>query len=211
MIHAFHGFLGSPTDLSFLGEKARLHDLRSISLEALAQELTAGDTLIGYSMGGRVALEIAARKNFQIKQLVLINAHPGLAKEEEIKARIRWEDEILARLQEQSPEDFLTYWNDLPIFAHDKPIKAQNKESFQEAAQLFRRFRLSHQENFLPALQKHRDQVLFLIGKDDEKYLKMANEYLLPAGIKCRMLDGGHRLFQKAPEVLKVLKEEKIL
>lgn len=208
MIHAFHGFLGSPSDLAFLGTEARLHTLHEVNVASLAQDLGPEDILIGYSMGGRIALELAAATDFKIKQLVLINAHPGLATAEEKRARQKWEDEILKRLQ-QGPEEFFNYWNALPIFAADGPLRPI--EDMAGAAKLFDRFRLSRQENFLPFIQHHRHKVLVLIGEQDEKYRQMALERLLPAGIRYRLLKGGHRLFQRPAEVLSVLKEEKVL
>lgn len=56
MIHVFHGFLGSPEDFQFLnGEDVQVHDLYSMNQYP---EIGLDDTLIGYSLGGRIALEI---------------------------------------------------------------------------------------------------------------------------------------------------------
>jgi esterase/lipase len=68
MIHVFHGFLGSPGDFEFLeNENVRLHDLyQSIP------ETHADDTLIGYSMGGRLAMELAKKNGFKNYNLKLV-------------------------------------------------------------------------------------------------------------------------------------------
>ena len=75
MIHAFHGFLGSPSDLSFLKSENNLvhfHDLYEEDLSAI--HIGPEDTLIGYSMGGRIAMEVAVRHAFNLKKLVIIRS-----------------------------------------------------------------------------------------------------------------------------------------
>jgi 2-succinyl-6-hydroxy-2,4-cyclohexadiene-1-carboxylate synthase len=207
VIHVFHGFLGSPEDFSFLPSRddIKLYDLLDFKSPP---SLNPEDTLIGYSMGGRIALEMASRSNFNIKKLVLISSHPGLEDEDEKLARINWEDEVLLRLKSQGSEDFEEYWNKLSIFTHDKPIRIRNLYSF---ASVFDQFRLSEQKNFLPYLSQHREKILWIIGEKDEKYRKLAQEKLLPIGISVRFIDGGHRLFQNSESLLKVLNEEGIL
>lgn len=205
MIHVFHGFLGSPEDFSFLaGAGVTLHDLHDLDLKTF--EVSPDDTLVGYSMGGRIALELAQRVNFQVKRLVLMNAHPGLEDLPAREERRRWEEEVVQRLGQES---FLSYWNALPVFAADAPLAPISQEIREKNAELFKRFRLSEQENFLPKLRK--DNVLWLIGSRDEKYVSLAEKRLLPNGLPVRIIPAGHRLFQHPELVKKVLQEEGIL
>lgn len=207
MIHVFHGFLGSPQDFSFLPkrEDIKLHDLLNLNLALLIE---SQDILIGYSMGGRIALELAHKRNFDVKKLVLIGSHPGLASLEERQKRALWEDEVLSRLETSTPHDFESYWNTLAVFQYDQPIKIENQKRY---AALFDQFRLSRQDNFLPFLKDHKEKLLWIVGTHDEKYRKLAKETLAPMGIATRVIDGGHRLFQNSDSLLKVLKEEGIL
>lgn len=213
MIHVFHGFLGSPQDFSFLKNlgKVQLHDLYHENLDDIELNLRADDTLLGYSMGGRIALELAAKRSFEIKKVVLINSHPGIPSEMERKARKSFEEEILSHLKSKSPEEFLNYWNALPIFSADKPLVSLAPEKMEASLGLFDQFRLSKQKDFLPMLKEHQEKVLWIVGKLDEKYFRISQEMLLPNGIPCRFMTGGHRLFQREQELLTVLKEEHIL
>ncbi len=208
MIHVFHGFLGSPNDFSFLQHEDNIthHDLLNFDLNEF--KLNPHDTLVGYSMGGRLAMEIAFKNEFQLKNLVLINAHPGLEHESEISERKKWEDTILNKMSEAH---FINYWNELPIFKDDLPLKEITSERLHRFKNLFEKLRLSDQENFLPSLSEHRSKVLYLIGKYDLKYFDLAQKKLIPAKLKCHIIDGGHRLFQNPEAIKNVLEFEGIL
>ena len=209
MIHIFHGFLGSLKDFSFLKEEnAILYDLYEMEVNP---EIGPQDILIGYSMGGRVALEIASKNNYQLNKLVLINAHPGLATEEERANRTLFEDRVIQEMEEKTKEEFLTEWNSLPIFEHDLPVEVEDDERFKKSVELFDRYRLSKQKDHLPELIKNKDKVLYIVGLQDDKYMDLAESLLLPHDISVKGILGGHRLFQKSLELKQVLQDEGIL
>lgn len=209
MIHILHGFLGSPEDFTFLNELGdiRFHDLYSTTSEKMASEISADDILVGYSMGGRLALEIAHQKEFSIGKLILINSHPGLPTEEEKKQRRTWENDVLRRLT-TAPQSFLDWWNTLPVFEHDRPLQAVPEDRLLASIDLFEKLRLSQQQDFLPHLIAHKDKVMWIVGDQDQKYKRLAQERLASLGIPYRLCSGGHRLFQNTHELLTLLKEE---
>ena len=72
--------------------------------------------LAGYSMGGRLALHVAARRPERVLSLLTIGAHAGL--EDEARAGRRLGDEALAqRIENDGLEAFVNYWTSLPLFA----------------------------------------------------------------------------------------------
>jgi 2-succinyl-6-hydroxy-2,4-cyclohexadiene-1-carboxylate synthase len=72
--------------------------------------------LAGYSMGGRLALHVAARRPQRVLSLLTIGAHAGL--EEEARAGRRLGDEALAqRIEKDGLDAFVDYWSSLPLFA----------------------------------------------------------------------------------------------
>jgi 2-succinyl-6-hydroxy-2,4-cyclohexadiene-1-carboxylate synthase len=72
--------------------------------------------LVGYSMGGRLALHVAATRPERILSLLTIGAHGGL--EEEAREGRRRGDEALAqRIEKDGLEAFVNYWSSLPLFA----------------------------------------------------------------------------------------------
>ncbi len=192
MIHVFHGFLGSTSDFQFLKDKnVILHDLY-----ATVPKTDAQDTLIGYSMGGRLAMELARKNGFQ--KLILINAHPGLEDDKEREIRSLWEEEVLERLTD--PETFLTWWNALPLFRHDKPLTHVP----QGSAELFKKMLLSRQENFLPFLKENKGRVHWILGENDPKYSALAGKL---TDFNVHLIPGGHRLFQHPENILPLIKK----
>jgi len=92
-------------------------DACTADLEMLWDLLGIGRThLVGYSMGGRLALHVAARRPERLLSLLTIGAHAGL--DEEARAGRLMGDEALARRIEQDGlEAFVNYWGGLPLFA----------------------------------------------------------------------------------------------
>lgn len=86
-------------------------------LVALWEELDLGRThLVAYSMGGRLALHVAARRPERLSSLLTIGAHAGL--DEDARAGRRKGDEALAqRIEKDGVESFVDYWGSLPLFA----------------------------------------------------------------------------------------------
>ena len=72
--------------------------------------------LVGYSMGGRLALHVATKVPERLLSLVTIGAHAGL--EESAREGRRRGDEALAdRIEKEGVESFVGYWGALPLFA----------------------------------------------------------------------------------------------
>jgi len=92
-------------------------DACTADLEMLWDHLGIDRThLVGYSMGGRLALNVAARRPERLISLLTIGAHAGL--EGEARESRRQGDEALAqRIEKDGLEAFINYWTALPLFA----------------------------------------------------------------------------------------------
>lgn len=86
-------------------------------LEMLWDHLGIEQThLVGYSMGGRLALHVAAHRPDRVLSLLTIGAHAGL--EPEAREGRRQGDEALAqRIEKDGLEAFVDYWGSLPLLA----------------------------------------------------------------------------------------------
>lgn len=72
--------------------------------------------LVGYSMGGRLALHAAAHAGGRVASLLTLGAHAGLGEPE--RAARRRDDEALAeRIVRDGVPSFVEHWSRLPLFA----------------------------------------------------------------------------------------------
>jgi 2-succinyl-6-hydroxy-2,4-cyclohexadiene-1-carboxylate synthase len=93
-----------------------------VSLEAVIDDVLAAAgpqrfTLVGYSMGGRVALHVALAAGDRVQRLVLIGASPGIADDGERRARQRADEELASDIERSSIEQFARRWAQTPVLA----------------------------------------------------------------------------------------------
>jgi 2-succinyl-6-hydroxy-2,4-cyclohexadiene-1-carboxylate synthase len=74
-------------------------------------------TLVGYSMGGRIALHAALSLGTRLERLVLIGASPGLADREERAARAADDAALADRIEAIGIEAFVREWGAQALFA----------------------------------------------------------------------------------------------
>lgn len=110
------------------------------TVEGAARELltlisglhTNSPILVGYSMGGRLALHLALRHPEQCRALFLESASPGLEDAADQNARRRADEEKARRLESGDFEEFLKDWYEQPVFtslARNKELLRQTFES----------------------------------------------------------------------------------
>jgi 2-succinyl-6-hydroxy-2,4-cyclohexadiene-1-carboxylate synthase len=108
-------------DLPGHGADAGAVDPAAFTLEAaLARIDAAGDgptDLIGYSMGGRLALHFAVAHPERVRRLVLESASPGLENEAERAARRAADEALAADIEREGIEWFVEHWESRPLFA----------------------------------------------------------------------------------------------
>jgi 2-succinyl-6-hydroxy-2,4-cyclohexadiene-1-carboxylate synthase len=86
-------------------------------LERLWDHLGVEKThLAGYSMGGRLALHVAATKPERIASLLTIGAHAGLD-DDAREGRRRGDEALAERIENDGLEAFVNHWSSLPLFA----------------------------------------------------------------------------------------------
>ena len=73
--------------------------------------------LCGYSMGGRLALDVALRMPERVERLVLAGASPGIADPGEREARRRADAELADRIKRDGLDAFVAAWGAQPLFA----------------------------------------------------------------------------------------------
>ena len=96
-------------------------DPRDFTLEAALARIEAAGRwpadLIGYSLGGRLALHFAAAHPERVRRLVLESASPGLESEAERRERRKADEQLASSIESNGIEWFVDHWESLPIFA----------------------------------------------------------------------------------------------
>lgn len=227
-----HGFLGSPDDWEDLVPRwaARRPCLR-IELPGHGADRCSGHVdfaatvaavgaimaqtgrpadVIGYSMGGRLALGATLRDPRQVRRLVLISASPGLASGHEREARARADDRLAARLEAVGLPRFVQDWYDLPLFESLRARPAlrralEQRRGAGEASALaaaLRGLTVGRQPSYWGDLPGLPMPVLWVAGERDPKYRELLAHAagLCPQGRLLIVPNAGHMPHLEHPD-----------
>jgi 2-succinyl-6-hydroxy-2,4-cyclohexadiene-1-carboxylate synthase len=115
-----HGETDSPADHERYGIDSAARDINSI-LENLNLPLVH---LLGYSMGGRLALYFALTYPQRVKSLILESAAPGIDSPQERAARIASDNALADRIEHDGIAVFVDEWEKLPLFTSQGNLPA---------------------------------------------------------------------------------------
>ena len=122
-----HGQTSAPKEL-----QPYLMDAHIDLLEQLFERLQLKQfTLLGYSMGGRVALSYAIRYPHRISALILESASPGLAQSEERMARKLADDTLAKKIEVNGITAFVNKWESIPLFATQKGLSQEIQQEIR--------------------------------------------------------------------------------
>ena len=107
---------GHGTDPDPVPEDATFEEVVEALHTFLAQIETPQIDLLGYSMGGRVALGLMTADPERIRRAVLVGASPGLDEEVEREARTVADGALADALEEGPFEAWLEAWYEQPLF-----------------------------------------------------------------------------------------------
>jgi 2-succinyl-6-hydroxy-2,4-cyclohexadiene-1-carboxylate synthase len=108
-----HGLTASPPDPSRYSFPHARQDLLAL-LDALQLERV---DLLGYSMGGRVALDFTVHAPERVRGLVLESASPGIEDPDERKRRGASDNVLADRIQRDGVAAFVDEWERQPLLA----------------------------------------------------------------------------------------------
>jgi len=201
-----HGRAAAPDD----PQRYRM-ETAAADLAALINDITRPPVnLIGYSMGGRLALYLALHYPQLVNRLILESASPGLASSAERQAR-RQQDETLANwLEEKGIAAFVDYWEALPLWhsqAQLEPAKRAwlRQQRLQNSptglANSLRGMGSGAQPNLWPRLAELPQPVLLVAGELDPKFvaINQAMAARLPQAELVIVPDAGHTVHLERP------------
>lgn len=203
-----HGFMGSlkdwrpvidelsasfyciAVDLPWHGDSPQLPPLDNPfqqTAQALIQLLDALHIarcgVIGYSMGGRIALYSAVKNPGRFSPLIIESASPGIHSAAARADRQHWEREMAARLRKNEMCAFLDFWYSQPLFeslrAHpqfEQLYKSRLRNTPAALADAMLALGVGNQSDLWDEICNYRGPMLFLAGEQDAKYASIAEK-----------------------------------
>lgn len=212
VVVALHGFTGSTTTWRNLA--TRLPDVRFVAIDCIGHGKTAVPkkvsrfsmeeqiqdleeifnqlhldtfTLIGYSMGGRIALSYATVYPERIEKLLLESASPGLRTAQERTERCQKDNLLADKIERNGIQSFVNEWENIPLFESQKRLPENIRKAIRterlgqcEAglAGSLRGIGTGMQPSNWSFLENIDIPVLLITGSIDEKFCQIAVEML---------------------------------
>lgn len=202
-----HGRSCSPVD-----ERNYSVDAMAAHVAAIGEEAIGGPFhLVGYSMGGRVALTLACRRPELLRSLTLIGASAGLADESERVERRESDTGLAESIELDGLETFVDRWMANPLFAtqtrlgDDFLAAARAQRLRNSAAGLIRSLRAAGTGAMPPLhddLRRCGVSTVFVVGAEDPKFTGLAVELaaLMPTADVAVIEDAGHAAHLEQPD-----------
>ena len=175
---------------------------KALNAEAEAEVFRgSGRALIGYSMGGRMALHALLEENHPWQAAVIISADPGMRNETE-RANRRASDTDWATLALVGDwQKFIESWEEARSLSGSSPIRdadAPNRLMLRrrEVARSFVDWSVGNQESLWHRLCDITVPVLWVAGENDPQYLEIAKRAvaMMPNATLEIIPNAGHRV-----------------
>ena len=202
-----HGSSAAPESPEDYRMERCLADLLGV-LDALRESRAH---LVGYSMGARVALSLAAAHPERVRSAVLVGARAGIEDPEARRARIDQDEALARRILEEGIEWFVDHWMSLPLFASQSRLGPQALAEAREGrlrnrahglALSLRGMGAGAQPPLFEKLDRIRAPVLLVVGAEDAHFLAIARELArrLPRARVQTLPEAGHAAHLENPE-----------
>lgn len=167
-----------------------------------------GRVLLGYSLGGRLALHALLEKGHAWQAAVVVAAHPGLESATERDARRATDAAWATRAIAGNWHEFVTAWNTQPVFGQAPPRDPQQAARLvtrrREIARSFVDWSLGAQQPLWERLREITIPVLWVAGEHDAKFRSLAERAVaaMPRATLAIAPAAGHRVPWEAEEWL---------
>lgn len=168
--------------------------------------------LVGYSMGGRVALHVAMAHPDRVTTLALIGARAGIDDPVERAKRIAADEALADRIESEGIEWFADYWADRPLFATQRTRLSVDQQAEIRAQRLAcdprglaRSLRGMGAGAVEPVGCRLRELAMpcaLIAGADDAKFAAIADRMAsaIPQATICEIPGAGHAAHVEAPD-----------
>ncbi len=161
---------------------------------------------LGYSMGGRYALQVALRHPRLVRRLVLVSTTGGIDDRAELAARCRSDEDLAEKVLAEGLGPFVRWWLDRPLFS-TLSVDAAAVESRLDGTAAGLASSLRHagagvQEPLWNQLAALSMPVLVVAGALDAKYVGLADRLVTAIGPNAELAviaGAGHACHMERP------------
>lgn len=211
-----HGQTSKPTDFERYYVEEQIEDLHSL----FKQINWTHFTLVGYSMGGRLALAYAAK--YPVYKLILESSSPGLESEEERIKRKHADEKLAERIINEGITSFVDYWESIPLFHSQRSLSLEKQKKIREErlagsktglSNSLRGFSTGVQPSYWNKLKELKTPIVLLTGKFDQKFYEIAKKMqkILPNSAHKQVNKVGHAIHVEKPELFATIVKDIIL
>jgi len=202
-----HGRSAAPADAQRYTLEWSTRDLSRL-LDGLRLDVV---DVLGYSMGGRVALHFAAQAPERVRTLILESASPGIEDDQERQRRVQSDALLAERILRDGISAFVAEWERVPLLA-TAPHVAEGVRLRHTALRLdndplglansLRGMGAGQQTPLWPVLPQLPARVVLIVGERDARYCAIAQRMhaLLPASQLAVVPEAGHTVHVDQPE-----------
>lgn len=167
-------------------------------------------SVVGYSMGGRIALYLAHKFAGRFTKLVLESSSPGLRTPEERRARSEHDARLARELETSDFALFLQRWYAQPLFRTlatneehlGQIIEQRRRNAPHELARALRGLGTGAQASLWGELPKIAVPTLLVVGEHDAKFRAIADEMQAqhPYAQTAVVPHAGHNVHEEQPD-----------
>lgn len=202
-----HGLTDAPSNPERYSMEEQISDLDLLFTELGIERFS----LLGYSMGGRIALSYALQYPERVEGLILESSSPGLEDEEEQIQRANADNSLADRIESEGLEAFVDFWEAVPLFESQKTLSAEKRKAIREErlsqkpiglANSLRGIGTGRQPSNWRRLNLLQLPVLLMVGEWDIKFRNIAEEMQkrLPTAKIETVREAGHAIHVEKPE-----------
>lgn len=223
-IYAMPGFLGLPSDWEMLSagelqvkkvvllslqdylassQNGLNHWAKSFNASIRAQACQEKRLLLGYSLGGRLAMHALLQDSSLWSGAVLISSHSGLKNELDKQKRLSNDHIWAERFENDSWESLMQAWNAQSIFAGSPLFFQRNEKDYDRKilASHLRNFSLGQQRDLSLSLLQLTLPRLWMVGERDCAYTDLMQAPMHSENFqRVVMTEAGHRAPWEKPE-----------
>ncbi len=180
----------------------------ALNADASGEVRSNGRALLGYSMGGRLALHALLENGHPWQAAVIVSAHPGLESAAERETRRGSDAAWASRALMGNWQDFLETWNAQPVLGdqtiRDSQASGRLVMRRREIARSFVDWSLGTQAPLWDRLHEITMPVLWVVGENDPKFRELAERAVvkIPHARLAIAPSSGHRVPWDAEEWL---------